>query len=349
MSFPLPYQSEVNRHRLAGRVFHCVDAHTCGNPVRLVLSGGPELEGSDMSAKRQHFLREYDWIRKGLMFEPRGHDMMSGSILYPPHDPLNDFAVLFIETSGCLPMCGHGTIGTVTAALETGLVRPKVPGRIRMEAPAGLVEIAYTETDGKVRSVRLTNVPSFLAATELKVECPDLGELVVDVAYGGNFYAIVDVQERFPGLEHYPADRLVSWAREMRMRINDRHRFVHPEDPTINTCTHILWTGAVMDPRSTARNAVFYGDKAIDRSPCGTGTSARMAQWHAKGKLRKGDEFVHESIIGSRFIGRIVEETVIAGIPAIRPSIEGWAKVYGYNTICIDPEDDPYAHGFQVI
>jgi 4-hydroxyproline epimerase len=302
-----------------------------------------------MSEKRQHFLREYDWIRKGLMFEPRGHDMMSGSILYPPHDPRNDFAVLFIETSGCLPMCGHGTIGTVTCAVETGLVKPKEQGRIRMEAPAGLVEITYTEKAGKVKNVKLTNVPSFLAATDLKVECPDLGELTVDVSYGGNFYAIVDVQERFPGLEHFPADRLIGWARELRRRINDSHTFVHPEDPTINTCTHILWTGAVMDPKSTARNAVFYGDKAIDRSPCGTGTSARMAQWHAKGRLRKGDEFVHESIIGSTFIGRIEEETRVAGRPAIRPSIEGWARVYGYNTISIDPEDDPYAHGFQVI
>jgi 4-hydroxyproline epimerase len=302
-----------------------------------------------MSEKRQHFLREYDWIRKGLMFEPRGHDMMSGSILYPPHDPRNDFAVLFIETSGCLPMCGHGTIGTVTCAVETGLVRPKEQGRIRMEAPAGLVEISYTQKEGKVKSVKLTNVPSFLAATDLKVECPDLGELTFDVAYGGNFYAIVDVQENFKGLEHYPADRLVSWAREMRRRINDGYSFVHPEDPTISTCTHILWTGAVIHPKSTARNAVFYGDKAIDRSPCGTGTSARMAQWHAKGRLRKGDEFVHESIIGSTFIGRIEEETRVAGCPAIRPSIEGWARIYGYNTISIDPEDDPYAHGFQVI
>ena len=349
MTAPLTYQPDHNRHRPGGIVFDCVDAHTCGNPVRLVLSGGPSLEGSDMSGKRQHFLREYDWIRKGLMFEPRGHDMMSGSILYPPHDPENDFAVLFIETSGCLPMCGHGTIGTVTCAVETGLVVPKKPGCIRMEAPAGLVDIAYHEEQGKVKSVNLTNVPSFLAATGLKVDCPDLGELEIDVAYGGNFYAIVDVQKGFPGLEHFSADRLVGWARELRRRINDSHTFVHPEDPTIKTCTHILWTGAVMDPKSTARNAVFYGDKAIDRSPCGTGTSARMAQWHAKGKLRKGESFIHESIIGSTFIGRIEEETQIGGRPAIRPSIEGWARIHGYNTISIDKDDDPYAHGFQVI
>lgn len=330
-------------------IFDCVDAHTCGNPVRLVKKGGPDLEGHNMSEKRQHFLRDYDWIRTGLMFEPRGHDMMSGSILYPPHDPANDVAVLFIETSGCLPMCGHGTIGTITIAIEEGLIQPKTPGVVRMEAPAGLVMIEYKQIGGKVKTVKLTNVPAFLHSTELVVECPDLGELVVDVAYGGNFYAIVDAQKNYKGIDHYSAGQLIAWARELRKNINDQYEFIHPDDPTINGCSHILWTGDPIDKTSTARNAVFYGDKAIDRSPCGTGTSARMAQWYAKGKLKKGDEFVHESIIGSKFIGRIEEETAVAGKAAIRPSIEGWARLYGYNTIWIDKEDDPYAHGFQVI
>ena len=334
---------------MTNTIFQCIDAHTCGNPVRLVKEGGPRLLGNNMSEKRQHFLREFDWIRKGLMFEPRGHDMMSGSILYPPHDPVNDIAVLFIETSGCLPMCGHGTIGTITIGLEQGLIRPKVPGIVRMEAPAGLVLISYVQQGEKVKSVRLTNVPSFLADSDLEVQCPDLGQLQIDVAYGGNFYAIVDVQKNFPGLEHYSADQLISWSRVMRKRINEKYQFVHPENETINGCSHILWTGAVLDKSSTARNAVFYGDKAIDRSPCGTGTSARMAQWHAKGKLKLGQEFVHESIIGSKFIGRIEEETQVGGKPAIRPSIEGWARVYGHNSISIDPLDDPYAYGFQVI
>ena len=347
------------------QTFICIDAHTCGNPVRLVKEGGPVLIGNNMSEKRQHFLKEYDWIRKGLMFEPRGHDMMSGSILYPPHDPQNDVAVLFIETSGCLPMCGHGTIGTITIAIEEGLIKPKTPGIVRMEVPAGLVMITYNtkptlplpkgdemdkiERKIKVDSVKLTNVPSYLAEIELKVSCPELGELVVDVSYGGNFYAIVDVQKNFKGLEHYTSDRLISWSRELRKNINDKYVFVHPENETIKGCSHILWTGAVLDKTSTARNAVFYGDKAIDRSPCGTGTSARMAQWYAKGLLKPGDEFIHESIIGSKFIGRIEEQLTVAGKPAIRPSIEGWARIYGYNTITIDDEDDPYAYGFQVI
>jgi len=330
-------------------IFHCIDAHTCGNPVRLVKKGGPVLHGKNMSEKRQHFLKEYDWIRTGLMFEPRGHDMMSGSILYEPLDPGNDVAVLFIETSGCLPMCGHGTIGTITIAIEEELIKPKTPGIVRMETPAGLVNVEYKMGNEKCKTVKLTNVPAFLHSSELAVDCPGLGELLVDVAYGGNFYAIIDVQKNFKGLEHYSADKLISWARELRKNINAKYEFVHPEDKTIFGCSHILWTGAVIDKTSTARNAVFYGDKAIDRSPCGTGTSARMAQWYAKGKVKKGDEFIHESIIGSKFIGRIEEETMIDGKPAIRPSVEGWAKIYGYNEIWIDKEDDPYAYGFQVI
>ena len=302
-----------------------------------------------MSEKRQHFLREYDWIRQGLMFEPRGHDMMSGSILYPPHDPANDVAVLFIETSGCLPMCGHGTIGTITVAIEAGLIQPKVPGKVRMEAPAGLVQIEYTMEGDKVKSVKLINVASYLAAENLQIECPDVGMLNIDVCYGGNYYAIVEVQEHFKGVEHYTAGQLIAWSGELRKRINQAHSFVHPLDPTINGCSHILWTGKVLDPSNTARNAVFYGDKAIDRSPCGTGTSARLAHWHAKGKLQQGEPFKHESIIGSVFIGKIEQVTQLGEHQAIIPSIEGWAKIYGFNTISINPKDDPYAKGFQVV
>lgn len=333
------------------KTFSCIDAHTCGNPVRVVAGGGPLLQGNSMMERRLHFLAEYDWIRKGLMFEPRGHDMMSGSILYPPMDPANDIGVLYIETSGCLPMCGHGTIGTVTIAIEEGLVIPKVPGKLKLETPAGLVLIDYVQEGKKVKSVKLTNVKSFLEAENLTIESPDLGMLTLDVAYGGNFYAIIDPQQNFKGIEHYTADQLISWSRVLRTRLNEKYSFVHPEDANIKGLSHIQWTGAVLNANATARNAVFYGDKAIDRSPCGTGTSARMAQWHAKGKLKKGDRFVHESIIGSQFTGTIEAEVVNAfgdGRAAIIPGIEGWAMVTGYNTIIID-DDDPYAHGFQVI
>ena len=211
-----------------------------------------------------------------------------------------------------------------------------------------LVLIEYVQDGKKVKSVKLKNVKAYLAKEALTAECPDLGELTLDVSYGGNFYAIVDVQPNFKGIENYTADQLVGWSRALRKNINDKYTFVHPENPTINGCSHILWTGATIDPNATARNAVFYGDKAIDRSPCGTGTSARLAQWYAKGKLKPGEPFIHESIIGSKFIGRIEEVTDLDGKPAIIPSIEGWAMVTGYNNIIID-DDDPYAHGFQVI
>ena len=330
--------------------FVCIDAHTCGNPVRVIRQGGPDLKGANMSEKRQHFLKEYDWIRKGLMFEPRGHDMMSGSIFYPPSDPNNDFGILFIETSGCLPMCGHGTIGAITIGIEEGLIVPKIPGEVRMETPAGLVKIAYQQTGDKVDWVRLTNVKSYLAATDLTIISSELGELVFDVSYGGNFYAIVDPQKNFLGIQEFSASKLIQFSQEVRRKINEKYpgRFVHPEDNSIRDVSHMLWTGDTISPLATARNAVFYGDKAIDRSPCGTGTSARMAQWYAKGKLKIGDEFVHESFIGSQFIGKVEEETKLMGITAIVPSIRGWAKIYGQNTITID-DDDPYAYGFQVI
>jgi 4-hydroxyproline epimerase len=334
---------------MTAKTFFCVDAHTCGNPVRVVAGGGPLLEGRNMFEKRLHFMQEYDWIRKGLMFEPRGHDMMSGSILFPPSDPANDIGILFIETSGCLPMCGHGTIGTVTVAIEQGLVTPKKPGELLVEAPAGLIRVKYKMNGKKVSSVQLINVPSFLAGRDLEIESPQLGKLTFDVAYGGNFYAIIDPQENFGGLEKYSADELIAFSRPLRSSINEKYSFTHPENPLISGVSHIQWTGATLSPEANGRNAVFYGDKAIDRSPCGTGTSARMAQLVARGKLRKGDTFLHESIIGSQFLGRVEDNARVGEFGAIIPSIEGWAKITGYNNIFIDDEDDPYAYGFQVI
>ena len=310
--------------------FTCIDGHTCGNPVRLVAGGGPLLDGATMMERRAHFLAEYDWIRTGLMFEPRGHDMMSGSILYPPTRPDCDVAILFIETSGCLPMCGHGTIGTVTMAIENGLVKAE-----------------YRQTNGYVEEVRITNVPSFLHAEGLTVDCPVLGEIVVDVAYGGNFYAIVDAQKNYADMADYSAGELIAWSPVVRQRLNEKYSFEHPENPGINRLSHMLWTGKPTHPEAHARNAVFYGDKAIDRSPCGTGTSARMAQLHAKGKLKEGDDFVHESIIGSLFKGRVERQVSVANKPAIIPSIGGWARQTGFNTIFID-DRDPFAHGFVV-
>jgi 4-hydroxyproline epimerase len=328
--------------------FFCIDGHTCGNPVRLVAGGGPPLRGETMSARRQDFLARYDWIRTGLMFEPRGHDMMSGAILYPPTRADCDVGVLYIETSGCLPMCGHGTIGTVTFALERGLVQPAEPGVLRLDTPAGPVEARYRMENGHVEAVRIVNVGAYLAAEGIEADCPALGRLSVDIAYGGNFYAIVEPQEGYRDLAELSPGDILRLSPALRQNLNEAIEMVHPEDETIRGVSHILWTGTPTKPEADARNAVFYGDKAIDRSPCGTGTSARMAQLHARGDLEVGADFVHESIIGSLFRGRVEAETAVGNRQGIVPSVEGWARITGFNTIFIDPRD-PYAHGFQLV
>lgn len=327
--------------------FFCIDAHTCGNPVRLVTSGHPMLRGQTMSEKRLDFLARFDWIRQALMFEPRGHAMMSGSFLYPPCSANADASVLFIETSGCLPMCGHGTIGTVTAALEAGLLQPKIPGQLVLDVPAGQVQISYQRDGAKVTSVKIRNVASFLAIKDGEVEVPGLGLIRFDVAYGGNFYLIVEPQANFPGLEHWTAADVLRYSPLVRTVANQHYSCVHPLDASISGISHVQWTGKPKTPGSDAANAVFYGDGAIDRSPCGTGTSARMAQLYARGELKVGDRFVHESIIGSQFTGVVEAATEVAGLPAMIPSITGWAQVYGANQIRVD-DADPYAFGFEV-
>jgi 4-hydroxyproline epimerase len=327
--------------------FSCLDGHTCGNPVRLVSGGGPLLKGATMSERRLDFLANHDWIRQALMFEPRGHDVMSGSILYPPTRPDCDIAILFIEVSGCLPMCGHGTIGTVTMAIENGLVTPATPGVLNLDAPAGRVVARYDQQGRFVESVRITNVASYLAATDVVIDVPGLGELAFDVAYGGNYYAILEPQKNFAGLESMSAGDVLRLSPIVRRLVNEKIQPVHPENETIRGVSHVMWTGKPKDKRAHARNAVFYGDKAIDRSPCGTGTSARMAQLAAKGKLSVGGDFVHESIIGSLFDGRVEAKARVGNHDAIVPSISGWARQHGINTIFVDSRD-PFAKGFQV-
>ena len=329
-------------------VFFCIDGHTAGNPVRLVAGGAPLLTGASMSERRQDFLARFDWIRLGLMFEPRGHDMMSGGFLYPPFDPANDAAILFMETSGCLPMCGHGTIGMITFAIEHGLIRPRTPGRLGVEVPAGVIGIEYTTQGDKVTSVTIRNVASYIAARGVRIEVPELGPLTVDVAYGGNFYAIIEPQNGYRGIDELGAARILSLSPVVRSLMRAAIEPVHPLDPTIRGVSHVMWTDRPKNAGADGRNAVFYGDRAIDRSPCGTGTSARLAHLAGTGRLQAGQPFVHESIIGSRFIGRVQQTVDLKGISAIIPSIEGSAYATGFNTLWIDPEH-PFPTGFQVV
>ncbi|WP_443750973.1 4-hydroxyproline epimerase [Asticcacaulis solisilvae] len=328
--------------------FACIDGHTAGNPVRLVTGGAPLLRGNSMSERRQDFLQRFDWIRTGLCFEPRGHDMMSGGFLYPPTRDDTDAGILFIETSGCLPMCGHGTIGIVTFALENGLVTPRAPGKLKLEVPAGVIDIDYTSEGNRITSVKITNIPSYLAMTGIQIEVPDFGPLTLDVSYGGNYYAIIEPQGAYTDLDNLGAARIIELSRTIRQQVRDVYEPIHPLNPTIRGVSHVLWADKPKREGAHGRNAVFYGERAIDRSPCGTGTSARLAHLHATGRLKVGDRFVHESYICSRFTGRVEAEVDIAGVKGIIPSIEGSAIATGFNTIWIDREDQ-FWQGFQVL
>ena len=300
-----------------------------------------------MSERRQDFIARFDWIRTGLCFEPRGHDMMSGGFLYPPTQADADIGILFMETSGCLPMCGHGTIGIITFGIEHGLIHPAEPGRVRAEVPAGLIDIRYEQHGNRVTSVRITNVASYVAARGIAIDVEGIGPLTLDIAYGGNFYAIVEPQGGYAGLDAMGAARLLDLSPKVRAAVREKITPVHPIDPTIRGVSHVLWADKAKGEGASARNAVFYGDRAIDRSPCGTGTSARIAHLHATGRLKPGEPFVHESYIGSRFTGMIEAEVTLGDLPAIIPSVEGSAIATGLNTIWID-EEDLFWRGFQV-
>jgi 4-hydroxyproline epimerase len=327
--------------------FFCIDGHTAGNPVRLIAGGAPLLRGSSMAERRLDFLDRFDWIRTSLCFEPRGHDMMSGGFLYPPTQDDTDIGILFIETSGCLPMCGHGTIGMITFGLEQGLIRPRVPGQLSVEVPAGRIEISYTTDGDKVTAVKIRNVASYLAVRDVDIDIPGFGSLRVDVSYGGNFYAIIEPQGAYKSLDDLGAARILELSPRIREALRAKVTPVHPDDPNIKGVSHVLWADKPKSAGADGRNAVFYGDKAIDRSPCGTGTSARLAHLAAKGVLRVGGSFVHESYIGSRFTGIVEAATNVGDFEAIIPSIEGSAIATGINTIWVD-RADPFWAGFSV-
>ncbi len=331
---------------MAPRAFDCIEGHTAGMPVRLVISGQPELTAATQSARRMEFLAAHDWIRTALMCEPRGHEMMSGAMLTPPTRPDCDTGILYLETSGCIPMCGHATIGAVTFMIERGLVSPQRPGEVWLDTPAGVVKAAYEMEGGKVVRVRFSNVPSFLYARDVELDHPDLGRIRFDIAYGGNFYPIVEPQENFRDCADYTPETLRQMAQTLVRLLPEVCEIVHPEDPTIRGAHHTMWCGAPTVPEADGRGVVIATPKIIDRSPCGTGTSARVAQRAARGLLAEGERFVHESLIGTTFIGRVEARTrLVSGLEAVVPSVEGSAYITGLSTHFVDP-DHPFAAGF---
>jgi proline racemase len=331
----------------AARYFAAVESHTEGVPTRVVTGGVGPIPGATMLERRAHFLAHMDDLRLLLMREPRGHGAMSGAILQPPTRDDADWGVLFIEVSGCLPMCGHGTIGVATVLVETGMVEVREPETVvRLDVPAGLVEARVAVEGGRARSVTLRNVPSFLHARDRSVAVDGLGDVAYDMAFGGNFYAIVDAAAVGLSVDPARSDELVEGGLAVMAAIDAADPPVHPEDPRIAGCHHVVFHEPGRDG-AHARAATSIHPGWLDRSPCGTGTSARMAQLHARGALGLGEPFVNESVIGTRFTGRLVEEATVGGRPAVVPEITGRAWITGMGQYLLDAED-PFPAGFAL-
>ncbi len=330
----------------AGRVFSVIDSHTGGEPTRTIIGGLPYIPGRTVVDKMKHLKENMDWVRTSLMFEPRGHSVMSGVILTEPTHPEADIGVIFIETGGYLPMCGHDTIGVSTVLVETGMVKVEEPTtHIILDTPAGLTRVRVHVEHGAAKTVTFRNIPSFVFAKDVVVEVPGFGKIRMDVSYGGNVYAILPADS--VGLKLLPekASEIIQKGRMVRDAVNSQVKIQHPEKDFIDCCTHVEFFGKPTAPGAHLKNAVFFANSGIDRSPCGTGTSAKVATLYAKGELRLNEEFVHESITGSIFRGRAVEETKVGPYAAIIPEITGSAHITGMNQIFIDP-DDPHKHGF---
>jgi proline racemase len=327
--------------------YHAVDSHTEGMPTRVITGGVGVLPGATMFEKRQRFVAERDHLRTLLMCEPRGHASMSGAILQPPTRPDADYGVLFIEVSGCLPMCGHGTIGVATVLVETGMVEVTEPETlVRLDTPAGLVTARVRVREGHAESVTLENVASYCHALDQVVDVPGYGAVRYDIAYGGNFYAFVRTDDLGIPFERAHKQRLLDAGLAVMDAVNKQNPVSHPENPEIDVCHHVYLEA----PGSTAehsRHAMAIHPGWFDRSPCGTGTSARMAQLHARGLLPAGQDFVNESFIGSRFVGRVLGETTVGDSPAVLPSVTGRAWITGTAQYLLDPTD-PYPAGFTL-
>jgi len=331
----------------SSRTISAVDSHTEGMPTRVVTGGVGVIPGATMAERRLYFLEHWDDLRLFLMNEPRGHAAMSGAILQPPTRPDADWGVLYIEVSGCLPMCGHGTIGVATVLVETGMVPVVEPiTQVRLDTPAGLVVVDVAVSNGKAEHVTLQNVPAYSHALDASVDVPGFGRVTYDMAYGGNFYAILPLEQLGIAFDLAEKDRILAAGLTIMDAINATDRPVHPLDPAISGCKHIQFTAPGTDG-SHSRNAMAIHPGWFDRSPCGTGTCARMAQLHARGELDLKQDFVNESFIGTRFTGRLLSETTLGDRTAVIPTVTGRAWITGLSQYLLDPTD-PFPTGFTL-
>jgi proline racemase len=328
------------------RMFTSIDTHTVGEPTRTITGGIPYIPGDTMSEKMLYMKDKQDWIRKILMFEPRGNEVMSGVILTEPCDKRADIGVIYIEVGGYLPMCGHDTIGVATALIESGIIEAVEPvTKIKLDTPAGLVEVSVNVKDNVARDVSFKNVPAYIFGQDIEIITEDFGKIKVDIAYGGNPYIILPADDL--GLELVPENgsEIVKIGNKIKAEVNARVDFYHPEKSYINEITHVMFTGKPNLKDSDTKNAVVLPPGAIDRSPCGTGTSARLANLYYRNKIKKGETLVFESIIDTVFKGKVLEETKVGEFKAVIPEITGRAYVTGLNQWVIDPED-PIREGF---
>jgi proline racemase len=313
-------------------------------PTRVITGGVGTVPGDTMLERKLRFESERDELRLLLMREPRGHPAMSGAILQPPARADADWGVLFIEVSGCLPMCGHGTIGVATVLVETGMVAVTEPETVvRLDTPAGLVTARVAVREGRAEAVTIRNVASFLHARDQVAQVPGLGDVAYDMAFGGNFYAIVEAASVGLDVDPARAGELIDAGDRIRAVVPAP---VHPADERIGGCHHVIFHAPGRDG-AHARNATAIDPGWLDRSPCGTGTCARMASLHARGELAIGEDFVNESVIGTRFTGRLVEETDVGGVPAVVPEVTGRAWITGMGQYLLD-DRDPFPAGFAL-
>lgn len=334
---------------LLDKMMTAVDSHTEGMPTRVVTGGLGPVPGETMFEKQRYMQKNSDHIRRFLVFEPRGHTVMVAAILFPPTDPGADIGVLFVDEMGYLPMCGHGAIGACTVAVEIGLVPAEEPiTRLILDTPAGRVDTEITVENSRVNGVRFQNVPAFLARKDVDVEVDTLGQLSVDIAYGGNFFAILPARSVGLSLEKENSQALVDAGRKIMAALEKQVRVEHPSNPDIYEVKHVIFTGKADVKGAHAKNATVIYPGMLDRSPCGTGTSARMAQLFERGELALNQDFVHESIIGTLFTGRLMAEAELdSGVQAVVPTIEGRAWIHGFQQLVVDPED-PFPAGFAL-
>ncbi len=330
------------------RSLNVVDSHTMGEPTRIIVGGVPNIPGKTMADKKNYLEDRMDNLRTAVMHEPRGHGDMFGSIITPPVTDESDFGIIFMDGGGYLNMCGHGSIGAITVAIETGMVEAVEPFTyVKMDTPAGLIQAKASVKDGKVQEVSIVNVPAFHYMQDVIVPVPSIGDVQMDISFGGSFFAIVDARKL--GMKVHPdnASKLLDAGMKIRDAVNEHYEVRHPELSHINTVDLVEFYDDPTHPDADYKNVVVFGQGQVDRSPCGTGTSAKLATLYSKGQFERDDVFIYESILGTLFKGRIVEETMVGKEKAIIPEITGSAYITGFNHFIIDPED-PVKYGFSL-